>query len=57
MIMLSIVLFVIKSEARLYDPKYTKYFAERKQNRQNKLHHYHQVSKLGLFDEINWRPT
>ena len=47
----------IKQNARLYDPNYTEYFAERKQNRQDKLHHYHQVSKLGLFDERNWQST
>jgi RNA-directed DNA polymerase len=47
----------IKQEARLYDPKYANYFAERKQNRKDKLHHYHQISKLGLFDKVNWLPT
>lgn len=47
----------IKQKARLYDPKYTKYFAKRKQNKKDKLHHYYQVSKLGLFDETNWLPT
>ena len=47
----------IRQNARLYDPEYTKYFAERKQNRKDKLYHYNIVSKLGLFDERIWQLT
>lgn len=45
----------IKQKARMYDPEYFNYFVQRKQNRKDKLYHYHQVSKIGLFDEKHWR--
>lgn len=44
----------IKREARMYDPKYSTYFAKRQQNGKDRLYHYHQVSKVGLFDEKHW---
>jgi RNA-directed DNA polymerase len=44
----------IKQEARMYDPKYFKYFAKRKQNSKDRLYRYHLVSKVGLFDERHW---
>ena len=47
----------IKMKARLYDPKYVKYFVKRKQSRDDnaKLYHYHFISKLKLFDEKHWQ--
>ena len=45
----------IKQRARRYDPSYIQYFAERKQKDRNRLKSYHQVSKVGLFDEKHWR--
>lgn len=45
----------IKQKARMYDPKYFKYFAKRQQNSKDRLYHYHFVSKVGLFDEKHWR--
>ena len=44
----------VKQEARLYDPNYTRYFAERKQSSRDRLHHYNVISKLGFFTEKNW---
>jgi RNA-directed DNA polymerase len=47
----------VKMKARAYDPKYEKYFRERKQTRHvrdNKPYHYHVLSKLNLFDEKHW---
>lgn len=45
----------IRQRARLYDPKYSTYFAKRKQNSKDRLYHYHQVSRSGLFDEKHWK--
>jgi RNA-directed DNA polymerase len=44
----------VKQDARVYDPKYIKYFANRKQNNRVRLYHYPVVSQLKLFDERNW---
>ena len=50
----------IKMKARLYDPKYVRYFEKRKQSKKDdgnnsKLYHYHFISKLKLFDEKHWQ--
>jgi len=47
----------VKMKARLYDPKYTNYFVNRKRGGEAKLYHYHVVSQLNLFDERNWQLT
>lgn len=44
----------VKQKAGLYDPKYTRYFANRKQSRANKLYHYHVISGLDLFEKKHW---
>ena len=44
----------IKAKATPYDPDYVKYFANRKQDRNNKLYHYWLISTLKLFSEEQW---
>lgn len=39
----------IKKKARLYDPQFSEYFANRKQKRDEKLYHSYQTSALKLF--------
>jgi RNA-directed DNA polymerase len=47
----------IREEANPYDPAYTEYLVNRKQDRNNKLYHYWQVSTLNLFGNKQWVKT
>ena len=44
----------IKSEATPYDPAYIEYLAKRKQDKNNKLYQYWQISTLNLLGETQW---
>lgn len=44
----------IKSEATPYDPAYIEYLAKRKQDKNNKLYHYWQISTLNLLGKAQW---
>jgi RNA-directed DNA polymerase len=44
----------IRSEATPYDPDYIDYLVNRKQDRNDKLYHYWQVSALSLFGNKKW---
>jgi RNA-directed DNA polymerase len=44
----------VKAEATAYDPKYTSYLANRKQDRNSKMYHFWQISTLKLWGEKLW---